>query len=356
MVPRLESFKVDLWDTWIPALVLIALLMPAASPRVRAAETSATFTLVIHGGAGVMRRSELTPEKEAACRAGLEEALRAGHTVLRTNGTSLDAVMAAIRVLEDSPWFNAGRGAVLNAEGVVEMDAAIMDGASLKAGTVTGLKHIKNPIELARGVMDRSPHVMMAGEGAEAFARELKLEFRPQEYFITPERKRQLEKARQLERDAPKSKSRSLFEAPPGNLRFGTVGAVALDRHGNLAAATSTGGMTNKRYGRIGDSPIIGAGTYANNNTCAVSATGHGEYFIRAVVAHDIAALMEYRGLSVREAAETVVHRKLKEMGGQGGVIALDRRGNFTMPFNTDGMYRGVIRAEGRPEVGIFKD
>jgi len=321
-----------------------------------ATEKPVPITLVIHGGAGVMSRSEMSREREAASRATLEESLRAGHAILKSGGGGVDAVIAAIRVLEDSPLFNAGRGAVLTADGTVELDAALMDGATRKAGAVAGLKRIQNPVELARLVMEKSPHVMMTGAGAEAFARGQGVPLVPPEYFITEERKQQLQKLQEQERERARINPNAWLESPRGILQLGTVGAVALDQRGHLAAGTSTGGMTNKRFGRVGDSPIIGAGTYADNATAAVSATGHGEYFIRAVVAHDIAALMEYRGLSVKDAAELVVLKKLKELGGDGGVIALDRHGNFAQPFNTEGMYRGHIRADGRPVVAIYKD
>jgi len=337
---------------------LVIFLLMASAPSIRAATTAKPrpFTLVIHGGAGVMDRKEMTPEKEAAYHAALEQALRTGHAVLKTNGTSLDAVIAAIKIMEDSPLFNAGKGAVLNADGFVEMDASLMDGVTRKAGAVGGVKHIKNPIELARLVMDKTPHVLLAGDGAETFAKEQGITLMPPEYFITEHRKAQLERVKKQEAEKAKGKKGSSMELPPGNLRFGTVGAVALDQHGNLAAGTSTGGMVNKRFGRLGDSPIIGAGTYANNATCAVSGTGHGEYFIRCVVGHDIAALMEYKKYSVKKAAEEVMLKKLPALGGTGGVIALDRMGIFALPFNTEGMHRGYIRADGKPVTAIFKE
>jgi beta-aspartyl-peptidase (threonine type) len=340
------------------SLLIFILLFMASAPSIRAAGPAkpGLFTLVIHGGAGVIDRKEMTPEKEAAYHAALDEALRAGHAVLKAHGTSLDAVIVAIRIMEDSPLFNAGKGAVLNAEGFVEMDASLMDGATRKAGAVGGVKHIKNPIELARLVMDKTPHVLLAGNGAEVFAKQQGITLMPPEYFITEHRKQQLERVKKQEAEKAKGKTGSFLELPPGNLRFGTVGAVALDQHGNLAAGTSTGGMVNKRFGRLGDSPIIGAGTYADNATCAVSGTGHGEYFIRCVVSHDIAALMEYKKYSVKKAAEEVVLKKLKALGGTGGVIALDRKGNFAQPFNTDGMHRGYIRADGKPVTAIFKE
>jgi beta-aspartyl-peptidase (threonine type) len=327
------------------------------SPSALAVEplTNAPFTLVIHGGAGVINPQEMTPEKSAGYHAALKQALLAGHAILKTNGTSVDAVIAAIKVMEDSPLFNAGKGAVLTSNGTAEMDAAIMDGGTHQAGAVASLKHIKNPIELARLVMDKTPHVLLTAEGAEAFARQQGITMMPEEYFITEHRKEQLKKAQKLEEEKARTKKSGALETPI-EYRVGTVGAVALDRYGNLAAGTSTGGLTNKKPGRVGDSPIIGAGTYADNATCAISATGQGEFFIRAVVAHDIAALMEYKGMSVKAAADHVVLKKLLDSGGQGGLIALDRQGNFAMPINVNGMYRGYIRADGEPVTAIFKE
>jgi beta-aspartyl-peptidase (threonine type) len=322
------------------------------------------FKLVVHGGAGTILKSRMTPEREAAYRAKLTEALQAGHAVLKNGGRSLDAIEATIKVLEDSPLFNAGKGAVFTSEGTNELDAAIMDGATLKAGAVAGVKRIKNPITLARLVMEKSPHVMMVGEGAEIFARQNGIEWVDPKYFYTEERYKQLEEAKRKEKQQTEPANKPDAGKPDrktGSLitddrKFGTVGAVALDRNGDLAAGTSTGGMTNKKFGRVGDAPIIGAGTYANNQTCAVSATGHGELFIRSVVAHDISALMEYRGLSLKEAADLVVMNKLVKIGGEGGIIAIDKDGNIAMPFNSAGMYRGFIDADGKVVVEIFKD
>ena len=315
------------------------------------------ITLVIHGGAGTITRQNMTPEKEKAYREKLDEALQAGYAVLKKGGTSMDAVEAAIHVMEDSPLFNAGKGAVFTNEGKNELDAAVMDGKTLKAGAVASVTTIRNPISAARAVMDKSEHVMMIGSGAEQFAKINGLEIVDPSYFHTETRYEQLQKIKdkektQLDHDGGTSSTENIFIE--GN-KFGTVGAVALDAYGNLAAGTSTGGMTNKRFGRVGDAPIIGAGTYADNNTCAVSATGHGEYFIRSVVAHDIAAMMEYKKYSVKKAAEEVVMKKLVERGGEGGVIALDRKGNIAMPFNSAGMYRGYIK-NGKAEVAIYKD
>ena len=300
------------------------------------------FGMVIHGGAGTIERSEMTPESEKAHRAGLQEALRAGYDVLQRGGASLDAVEAAIRVLEDNPLFNAGKGAVFDHDGVNELDASIMDGKTLRAGAVAALQHIRNPISLARLVMEKSPHVMLEDAGAEAFAKKAGIPMVDQKYFYTDERWQALQKVK-------------ASSTPPADKdRHGTVGAVALDQAGNLAAGTSTGGTTNKQFGRIGDSPIIGAGTYANNRTCAVSCTGDGEYFIRAVVAHDVSAMMEYKGMSVQEAAQAAL-AKVGKLGGTGGLIALDKDGNFAMPFNTSGMYRGRVDAEGKISVEIYK-
>ncbi len=340
----------------VPALLMV--LHGCASSQAAAKDESARdsapsptrkvqWGLVIHGGAGVIRRETFTPEKEAAYRAKLTEALQAGHAILARGGTSLDAVGAAIRILEDSPLFNAGKGAVFNHDGRNELDASIMDGKTLKAGAVAGLHHVKNPIELARKVMERSPHVMMVGEGAETFAKEHGIELVPPEYFRTEERWEQLQKA--LE------KEKASRDPATGEEKFGTVGAVALDQAGNLVAGTSTGGMTNKRYGRVGDSPIIGAGNYANAR-CAVSATGHGEYFIRYTVARDICARVEYLGLPLGEAARVVVMDVLVKAGGEGGIIAMDAQGHVAMPFNSPGMYRGYMGEDGTPHVAIFQE
>jgi len=290
------------------------------------------YVLVIHGGAGVMDPKDFTPELEKAYLDKLQEALDSGEAVLKTGGTSLDAVVASVKVMEDSPLFNAGKGSVFSETGENEMDAAIMNGKDLSAGAVAGVRTIKNPIIAARKVIEESKHVMLVRDGAEKFAMEHGVEMADPSYFFDQKRY-----------DA-------LLEAQ----KYGTVGAVALDKSGNLAAATSTGGMTNKMTGRVGDTPIIGAGTYANNKTCAVSATGHGEFFIRYTVAHDISALMEYKGLTVSEAAREVIFGKLLPVKGNGGVIAVDKEGNYTMIFNTSGMFRGYVTADGKREVAIF--
>jgi beta-aspartyl-peptidase (threonine type) len=301
------------------------------------------FALAIHGGAGTISPDQITPEIERDIRAGLQRALDAGHAVLRDAGTSLNAVVVSVRTLEDNPRFNAGRGAVFTSAGTHEMDAAVMDGQTLKAGAVGGLKRVKNPIEVARAVMEKSPHVLFSGEGAELFAEQIGLEMVDPKYFYTEERWRALERVRGNE-------MRELSDQD----RHGTVGAVALDQAGNLAAATSTGGNTNKLPGRIGDTPIVGAGTYANNRTCAVSGTGDGEYFIRAVAGHDLSALMEYRGMALNDAAELVI-RKVTELGGSGGLIAIDGAGNIAMPFSTAGMYRGSIDTAGLSSIALYR-
>ncbi len=302
------------------------------------------FALAIHGGAGTLPRADMTPEREQEYRAGLEAALNAGYAILERKGSSLDAVIAAVLVLEDNPLFNAGRGAVLNRDGVAELDASVMDGRTLGAGAVTGLQHVKNPIELARLVMDKSPHVMLVGAGAEEFARTQGVELVPNEYFRTPARRQQLERS-----------LRGALTRENELQAFGTVGAVALDLQGNLAAATSTGGMTGKRWGRVGDSPIIGAGTYANNESCAVSATGYGEYFIRTVVAHDICAQKEYLKIPLEKAVDNVLNGKMKKLGGDGGVIAIDAQGEIVLEFNSQGMFRGVATSKGRREIAIYR-
>ena len=303
------------------------------------------ISIAIHGGAGVIARSQLGEDGGLAYREALGAALDAGYAVLEAGGSSLDAVSTAVRALEDNPLFNAGKGAVLTHDGSAELDASIMDGATLAAGAVTGVRHVRHPIDLARRVMEDSPHVMLSGAGAEEFALQRGFTLVPNEYFITPTRKRQLERVLQGRR-TPRNELDGL----------GTVGAVARDATGNLAAATSTGGMTNKRWGRIGDSPIIGAGTYANNASCAVSATGHGEYFIRSVVAYDICALVEYRGISLADAAREVVQNKLRERGGEGGIIAVDAKGNIVLEFNSPGMFRGLRTSTGERLIAIYAD
>lgn len=327
---------------------LLSLLLLFAAMNAAAGEPSPPRTaLVIHGGAGVMERKDLSAADEAAIRAELDRALDAGGVVLRQGGSALDAITASIRVLEDSPWFNAGKGAVFNHEGGHELDASIMEGHSRRAGAVAGVTTIKNPILLARAVMERSPHVMLAGAGAERFAdTQEQIERVEPGYFDTDRRRQQLEDARRLEATQALHRQKGTY--------FGTVGAVALDVHGHLAAGTSTGGMTNKRWSRIGDSPVIGAGTYANDQ-CGVSGTGWGEFYIRAAVAHDICARVAYRGDALAVAAEAVVNGEVVRLGGDGGAIALDHAGNIAMPFNTNGMYRGWINTDGSRGTAVFK-
>lgn len=303
------------------------------------------YGLVIHGGAGTILKKNMTTEKEAAYTEMLMKSLQAGNKVLEEGGSALDAVCAAINNMEDSPLFNAGKGAVLTEKGEAELDASIMDGKTLMAGSVAGIRHVKNPITLARLVMEKSQHVMMIGEGAEEFGKQFNIEMVDGSYFITKERWEQYLKL--------KEKSKKEKE---NDEKYGTVGCVALDRNGNLAAGTSTGGMMMKKFGRVGDSPIIGAGTYANNNTCAVSATGWGEYFIRLGIARDISALMEYKNLTVSEAADEVIMKKLPSLGGDGGIIAIDKDGNIALPFNTEGMYRGYLLNGDPPVVKFYKD
>jgi len=319
--------------------------------------------IAIHGGAGTITRKNMSPEMEKAYREGLSAALQKGYAVLKNGGSSLDAVEAAVVEMENNPLFNAGKGAVFTHEGKNEMDAAIMNGATLAAGSIAGVSTIRNPIKTARKVMEKSEHVMLTGKGAEEFAREQGEVIVDPSYFYTEKRWEGLQRALKAEK-TELDHSDTVRKASPktGYLifdegkKFGTVGAVALDQNGNLAAATSTGGMTNKRWNRVGDAPIIGAGTYANNATCAVSATGHGEYFIRSVVAYDISALMEYKGLSLKNAADDVVMQKLVKRGGEGGVIAVDKNGNIALPFNSEGMYRASIDTEGKVFIGIYKD
>lgn len=323
------------------------------TPRKRLPATGQAV-LVIHGGAGIILKQFMTREKEAAYRAGLTDSLKAGYAVLKDGGPALEAVQAAVLVMEDNPLFNAGKGAVYTHEGTHEQDACIMDGPTKNVGAVAAVKRIANPIKLARLVMDHSPHVLLCGDGAEKFAMDngMSLVDDPS-YFDTDERRKQWQQALRKEKAGGKVSTR--LDHSDDQDKIGTVGAVALDVHGDLAAATSTGGMTNKRFGRIGDTPIAGAGNYADD-TVAVSATGVGEYIIRAVVAHDIAALMAYKSMTLEEAADHVVMHKFNDLGGSGGVIAVDRRGNIAMPFNSSGMYRGYIRPDGTIWTAIFKE
>ena len=320
------------------------------------------FVLVIHGGAGTILKSEMTPEKEKAYQQGLNDALQTGYTILAKGGTALDAVEASIKILEDNPLFNAGKGAVFTNEGKNELDASIMDGKSLKAGAVASITTIKNPISASRAVMDKSQHVMMAGKGAEKFAAQQGCTIVDPSYFFTEDRWKALQKAKaddslkaKQTKDSAKQKA-SLKQQHNSDYKYGTVGCVSLDSYGNLAAGTSTGGMTNKKFGRVGDSPIIGAGTYANNATCAISCTGYGEYFIRLVMAKSVSDRMELAHQSLGHAANEMIMHKLGELGGDGGLIAVDKDGHIAMPFNTSGMYRGYITSDGKKEIKIYKE
>jgi len=313
------------------------------------------ITLCIHGGAGNINPSMMTAEQEAAYQSGLERALHNGYNLLAGGGTAMDAVVAAIAELENNPLFNAGRGSVFTKKGLHEMDAAVMDGRNLAAGAVAGVRNIKNPILLAREVMLHSGHVFLSGNGASEFALNQKLEFAPDDYYFNKERYDQWIAIRDSDFYQLDHKEDNLKGVAPNNdHKFGTVGAVACDDKGNIAAGTSTGGMTNKRFGRIGDSPVIGSGTYANNKTCAISCTGHGEYFLRAVVAYDVSCLMEYKGLNLHEACNIVVKEKLAAFGGEGGLIAVDAQGNYEFCFNSAGMYRAVRNSSGTEEVAFY--
>lgn len=312
------------------------------------------FTIVVHGGAGTILKEDMTPELEKAYQEGLQQALDASYAVLEKGGTAVNAVKAAIVVLEDNVLFNAGRGSVFTKKGLQEMDAAIMDGSDLSAGAVAAVRNIRNPIELATEVMRNSNHVFLSGKGANDFAIKQGIKLEPDEYFFSQFRYDQWKAIRDSDNYSLDHTNHQLEELMRDK-KFGTVGAVACDVHGNIAGATSTGGMTNKKYGRIGDSPLIGSGTYANNKTCAISCTGHGEMFIRTVASYDVSCLMEYKGYSLQEAMEIVVHDKLMKLQGEGGMIGVDANGNAAMVFNSAGMYRGVKNSGGRNEVLIYK-
>lgn len=320
------------------------------------------FVLVIHGGAGTILKSQMTPEKEKAYQEALNKALETGYAILKDGGSAMDAVEAAVRTMEDNPLFNAGKGAVFTNEGKNELDAAIMDGKTLAAGSVAGVTTIRNPITAARAVMEKSPHVMMTGKGAEKFAQQQGIEIVDPSYFYTEDRWKGLQRAKsedstKMQQDhTDTSKKVSLRQPENKDYKYGTVGAVALDRHGNLAAATSTGGMTNKKFGRVGDAPIIGAGTYANNATVAISGTGWGEYFIRLVMAKSISDMMEFGKVKLKTAADEMIMKRLPALGGDGGLVAVDKNGNIAMPFCTEGMYRGYIKSDGKKEIRIYKD
>ncbi len=314
----------------------------------------ATITLALHGGAGTILRQDMTPELEQSYLSGLEQALLAGYTVLEKGGTAIDAVKQAVVQLEDNILFNAGRGSVFTKTGIQEMDAAIMEGAALKAGAVAGVRNVKNPVELALAVMQHSDHVFLSGEGANEFAASQGVRLEPDDYFFSQFRYDQWKSVRESDTYSL-DHSRLDKDDTLREKKFGTVGAVACDKDGNIAAATSTGGMTNKKFGRIGDSPLIGAGTYANNKTCAISCTGHGEPFIRAVAAYDVSCLMEYKGLSLHDAMNIVVNEKLVNLEGEGGMIGVDAAGNAAMLFNSEGMYRAMKSSSGLKEVSIYK-
>jgi len=344
----------------IPSLTLVVLIVVftgiTTTCRLRPVPPP-EYVLVVHGGAGDVDRDHFSPERATAVRAGIRRALAAGSSILTAGGSAVDAVKAAIRELENDPAFNAGQGAVFNADGIIELDASIMDGRDRTAGAAAGLQHVRNPIDLADAVRTASDHVLLTGAGAEEFARRQGLPLEENSYFFTEQRRSQLERWRQQQEEEMKEPAPP---ATPGDERpgdgLGTVGAVALDRRGNLAAGTSTGGMTAKRFGRVGDSPIIGAGTWADNRTCAVSATGHGEYFIRYVAAYDVHARMLYQNLPLATAARQVVMRQLKAAGGNGGMVCLDNRGRVATPCNQNYMARGVATANGQVLIRLFMD
>jgi beta-aspartyl-peptidase (threonine type) len=335
------------------AVAALSAQAQTATPTPTPTPTPGRTALVIHGGAGFVPRESLSEADRRDVHATLDRALDAGDAVLQRGGSALDAVTAAVLVLEESPRFNAGKGAVFNAQGGHELDASIMEGHTRRAGSVAGVTTVRNPIRLARAVMEKSPHVMLAAQGAEAFADTLpEIERVPNSWFDTPHRRQQLEKAQRAEQEKRAASHASDGDQPP---YFGTVGAVALDRDGHIAAATSTGGMTNKRWGRVGDAPIIGAGTWADDR-CGVSSTGWGEFYIRAAAAHDICARMAYRGDSLQAAADEVINRVIPAMGGDGGAIALDRDGHIAMPFNSGSMFRGWIRPDGSRGTAVHED
>jgi beta-aspartyl-peptidase (threonine type) len=307
-----------------------------------------TFSIAIHGGAGTLVKGMMTPELEAKYRADLKDALDKGYTVLNEGGSAIEAVEVAVQVLEDSPLFNAGKGSVFTATETHEMDASIMDGKTLNAGAVSLISGIKNPVSLARDVMEKSEHVFLAGEGAMQFAKELDYNLEGDDYFYDEFRHKQWLEIKDTD-------SFQLDHSTKKDSKFGTVGAVACDKDGNIAAATSTGGMTNKKWGRVGDSPMVGAGNYANNKTCAISCTGSGEFFIRGVVAYDVACLIEHKNMSLQAASDEVIHKRILDIGGDGGLIAVDTKGNIAMPFNTEGMYRASKSSSGTEAISIYK-
>jgi len=344
--------------TLLSFLVLIGCTPNGKESKNEQSQKVNDFAIIIHGGAGTILKKNMTDEKEAAYKAKLEEAIKVGHTILKNGGTSQEAVIKTIQVMEESPLFNAGKGAVFTNAGTNELDASFMDGKTLNAGAVAGVKDVKSPIELAVKVMTDSEHVMLSGEGASTFAKEKGLEIVDPSYFYTERRFKSLQRIIDREKTQldHNDKTAVFYDSDIKNAKFGTVGCVALDKNGNIAAGTSTGGMTNKRWGRIGDAPIIGSGTYANNNTCGVSSTGWGEYFIRSQVAYDISAQMEYQQKSLKEATTDVIQNKLTKLGGTGGVVALDKNGNMSFEFNTAGMYRASMNDKGDLVIKIYND
>lgn len=340
---------------YILIIVSFFLIQCKTAQNLETKNTQQEIAIVIHGGAGTILKKNMSPELEEEYKLVLEKAVREGYTILKNGGTSIDAVEKTINILEDSPLFNAGKGAVFTNEGKNELDASIMDGKTLKAGAVAGVTTVKNPIDLARAVMEKSEHVMLAREGAEYFASKNGIEIVDPSYFYVEKRYNSLLKAKKKEAIELDHDSKASFYDPDiKDAKFGTVGCVALDKDGNITAGTSTGGMTNKKWGRIGDSPVIGAGTYANNRTCGISATGWGEFFIRNVVAYDISAMMEYKNISLEEASKEVIQNKLTKLGGTGGIIALDAKGNIVMEFNTAGMYRASIDKDEKLTIAIY--
>ena len=362
-ITKSRNFKTFLTNTFLMknSILLSCLLLLFFSCKDQAVKTKETtplptqtntFAIVIHGGAGNIRPEHLSSEKQEEYKTKLSEAIIVGYNILKNGGNSLDAVEQTIHILEDSPLFNAGKGAVFTNAETNELDASIMDGKTLNAGASAGTKTVKNPISLARAIMEKSPHVMLSREGAELFAQEQGLELVSPDYFYTEKSLNSLNRVKEAE----KEKAAASLSPKDSDWKFGTVGCVALDKNGNLAAGTSTGGMTNKRWGRIGDAPIIGAGTYANNNTCGISATGWGEFFIRSVAAHDISAMMEYKGMTLKEATKEEIQNKIPKLGGDGGIVSIDKYGNIVMEFNTSGMFRASMNDSGELYVGIFKD
>lgn len=337
-------------------LVFVSILFTACISNQKEEKVN-EFAIIIHGGAGTILKKNMSDEKEAEYKAKLEEAIKVGHTILKNGGTSQEAVMKTIQVMEESPLFNAGKGAVFTNAGTNELDASFMDGKTLNAGAVAGVKDVKSPIELAIKIMTDSEHVMLSGEGASTFAKEKGLEIVDPSYFFTENRFNSLQRIKEKEKtELDHDAKAAFFDADIKDSKFGTVGCVALDKDGNISAGTSTGGMTNKRWGRIGDAPIIGSGTYANNKTCGVSSTGWGEYFIRSQVAYDISAQMEYQQKTLKEATTDVIQNKLTKLGGTGGVVALDKNGNMSFEFNTEGMYRASMDEKGELIIKIYKE